>query len=295
MRRMTKAMFGLGVILLLFGMTAGCGKSEKKYFGKYVMKEQGFGSETSIFLEIKRDSTYKWEVPSPFGSMVTTGRWEIERWENGRDEKREAIVLCPDETPGVPQFVLEIRGNTLVDRLRGGTFVKQEDNPGLPILQNDILGIYHPEEPGDSRFLELKRDTCFLGSFGRWKIEVKRYPLENEVEYKIVLIVGGFSDYGYIKGDTIRGLSSFNLVRQEGAELIKGGYGKLWNIYIDQKQGVLIEFKEGGIATVVTLTKWERKGDIINLYTKGEKKPLELKIKGKTLAMPQGMVFVKQE
>jgi len=328
MRRTTKAMLSLGAILLyLFGVMAcqevGPGKSGRKYVGQYIKKttnSYSFGDSVEInILEIKRDKTYRWETkweyirkskwwiisePEP---QIETGTWEIER-----EKEREVIILYPDEAPGIPRFAFVKKDNTLVDAFGRGTFVKQTaavqktrketkdkpkvaKSPKIPIPQKDNLATYTSEK---GFFLELRRDnTYFLGRAGKWKITTRKlnYPYEDEVEYKIILNVVRESGSGYLEGDTITGLEDLDLVKHERAKPIEEGYGKLWSTYVDPEEGVLVEFKEDGTFLEGAFGKWKRKGDTLRLYLEGEEKPPKLRIKGKTILLPDSDILVKQK
>ena len=300
--RTTKAMLSLGAILLWFGVMA-CqkasqGKSERKYAGTYVYKGE---SELVKTLEIKPDGTYELTKVSPYFPYlgkpdVFTGTWEI-----SGEGKEEAIVFYP-LSPETPPLVT--KGNDLFSRPTGETFIKQEaavqeeqqksaDKPRPRSRKSDVLATYLSQDKRKQQFIELRKDICFIGAVAKWRIGSVR----GRDEYKIVLTVGNESDQGYLEGDTITGMQDMEpLVKQEGAELIKGGQGKLWSAYTNQKQEVLLRFKEDNTVEAGFLYKWERKGDVIRLYEKDKKEPeVEFTVKGKTLMTPEGEVFVKQD
>jgi len=303
MQRTTKAMLSLGAILLCFGIMAcqkaGLGKSEKKYAGTYVYKGENDLVKT---LEIMPDGTFKLSTVSPYFPYlgepdIFTGTWEI-----SGEGKEEAIVFYP-LTAVTPQPLIK-KGDDLFSRFSGETFVKQAaavqeeqqksaDKPRPRSRKSDVLATYLSQDKRKQQFIELRKDICFIGAVAKWRIGSVR----GRDEYKIVLTVGNESDQGYLEGDTITGMQDMEpLVKQEGAELIKGGQGKLWSAYTNQKQEVLLRFKEDNTVEAGFLYKWERKGDVIRLYEKDKKEPeVEFTVKGKTLMTPEGEVFVKQD
>ena len=302
--RTTKAMLSLGAILLWFGVMA-CqkasqGKSERKYAGTYVYKGE---SELVKTLEIKPDGTYELTKVSPYFPYlgkpdVFTGTWEI-----SGEGKEEAIVFYP-LSPETPPLVT--KGNDLFSRPTGETFIKQEaavqerqketqDESKPRSRKSDVLATYLSQDTRNREFVELRKDTCFSGVLARWRIDVIRRGERDE--YRVKLTIGTSSDYGYLEGDTITGFENMKvMMKQEGAELIKGGQGKLWSAYIDEKQETLFRFREDNTLEAGMLFRWERKGDVIRLYEKDKNDPeVELTVKGKTLVAPEGRVFVKQD
>lgn len=301
---LTKAIGLVAVLFVLGAMMMGCRASENKYVGIYVFEEELARGKRVVKLEIKRDGTYTYETGGPYvESHEITGEWRVIKVEG-----EEGI----DFTPFLPLLFGESRekGYYFHHPVSGDILVKQKataiqkreietrDKPKPRIRQSGIVGTYFSQASRSPRFfIELREDnTASSGGFGRWEIETRRYPYQDGVEYKIVLMSGGGTDYGYIEGDTITALDVGLLMKQEGAELIRGGQGKLWSAYVDQKQKVVLKFKEDNATEVGYLYKWERKGDVIRFYEKGKKEPeVELEIKGKTLVMPNGLIFVKQE
>ena len=305
MQRTTKTMLSLGATLLWIGVMAcqkaGQGKSEKKYAGTYVCKGE---SDLVKTLEIKPDGTFKLSTVSPYFPYlgepdIFTGTWEI-----SGEGKEEAIVFYP-LTAVTPQPLIK-KGDDLFSRFSGETFVKQAaaiqeeqqksaDKPRPRVRKSDVLATYLSQDTRNREFVELRKDTCFSGVLARWRIDVIRRGERDE--YRVKLTIGTSSDYGYLEGDTITGFENMKvMMKQEGAELIKGGQGKLWSAYIDEKQETLFRFREDNTLEAGMLFRWERKGDVIRLYEKDKKEPeVELTVKGKTLVGPEGRIFVKQD
>jgi len=306
MQRTTKAMLSLGAILLCFGVMAcqkaGLGKSERKYAGTYVCKGE---SDLVKTLEIKPDGTFKLSTVSPYFPYLGKPDVFNGTWEMSGEGKEEAIVFYPLSAVTPPPLIK--KGDNLFSRSSGETFVKQavavqeeqqksEDKPRPRSRKSDVLATYISQDPRKKEFIELrKRDTCFSGILARWRIDVIRRGERDE--YRVKLTIGTSSDYGYIEGDTITGFENMKvMMKQEGAELIKGGQEKLWSAYIDQEQETLFRFREDNTLEAGMLYRWERKGDVIRLYEKDKNDPeVELTVKGKTLVAPEGRVFVKQD
>ena len=126
MRKTIGLMLILGAILLLFGIVAGCGKSENKYIGTYIYKEIEERSPGNIFqttttIIIKPDRTlerimaFQWtswsnlyvNAPSPSENR-DTGTWE--------PLSKDKIRIGND--------IFDLRGKDLRD-FSGHTYVKQ--------------------------------------------------------------------------------------------------------------------------------------------------------------------------
>lgn len=115
---------GIGsTLVLLLAIIGGCGGSGDKYIGKWVSEKDTYFTPSGrkhLILEIKKDGTWKWEIPPTFSPFGTRGEWIVEK---GRIQLYGGKIKQP-----FPSLVceMEIEKNKLIDRRDAMTFVKQD-------------------------------------------------------------------------------------------------------------------------------------------------------------------------
>lgn len=113
-------------LMFLLVILGGCGESGDKYIGKWVSEKETIFTphgKKHLILEIKKDGTWKWEIPPTFSPFGTSGEWTVKE---GRIELYGGKIKQP--SPLLPQLVsrMEIEKNKLIDRGTNTTFLKQD-------------------------------------------------------------------------------------------------------------------------------------------------------------------------
>lgn len=113
----------------------------KKYFGTYISENR---RET---LEIEPDGTYTLEIRSEHGYLPAQNLWG--EWKIDED----GIVLYVERTR-FPRIIGQIKGNTLIDRLGGDVFIRDELGPqGQNFPNKEVEPEQKHEEQDESRVL----------------------------------------------------------------------------------------------------------------------------------------------